>query len=1141
MIGAWWEELQAQKLFEGSKPAVSELDQQLFADGLRHEQVLLTKLEKAGHSIARLPGKQTDAHYAATREAMAEGVEFIHQASLCNQEMRGSTDLLKRIDRPSLLGEWSYIPIECKLASKPKTTFLVQALAYCELLTPHLGKTPEHFELYLGGGKFKEFRTKDFWAWYRQLRNRYAEFLESFDPRAIPEDERGDHGSWSAFIDERLVDQRDLILVADMRESQRKKLRAAGITSIDQLANSPRDTEIPQLDPRIFKQLQEQAEVQCSPKDAEGRPAYRLRSLIEGKGLYALPADNAGDIWFDMEGFHDPVLGTKLEYLFGACYRDSETKTPQFKAWWAHSPIEERAAFQAWVDWVEERRRQHPGLRIYHYADYEKSAMRRLSQQHATREREISEWLSKNVLVDLRPIVKHAIVLGEPNYSIKSVEHLYMGARQADVTNAGDSVVAYQRWVDSGEPASPGHAPDWSPQLLAIENYNQEDCESTAYLHDWLCDLRQQKGLPDHSIDSKATENNDPRELKPLEQLSERLLAQIPAEATERVGLSPLQLSWNAHELVAQLLPFHIRENNVAWWAFFDRREQALTNPGDLSDEGEAIASAQWVSTKAQESARTGADYHHFRFDPNQLLKFKWKPGGFPQKVELAETNLQLVIEDLNESVGSITLKDPWSSRDKRRGNGFDPPIPKKPTPLIKTPSLPSEAVLDSLEKQALAWLEGSQSLSPAMVQILERRAVPELEDVNRAINGNPNQVASELARFFGQHNGITVTLQGPPGTGKSTVTSQLIAELVEQGQRIAVSSNGNAAINSLLLKTKEALEGAGSDAQIVKAGSKEQELKDQGIACIAPKKLKGIERVVGGTAWKLCLPELASEFDLLVVDEAGQLSLANLLAMARCARSILLVGDQQQLAQPSKADHPGDAGQSCLDYLMGEDQAVVPKDQGVFLPVSWRMEPSLTAVVSELFYEGRLLANLGNCANCITWRTDCQRSDGQLYPEQGLVFEGVEHSGRSVHAPEEIDRIEQLVKALLGSPYCIARGNRTEEGVLDANNILVTAPYNVQVNRLQQRLHGKARVGTVDSFQGQEAPLAIHSLTASSGDDAPRGVGFLLEPNRLNVAISRAQCLSIVVGSPGLASGIANTVAEAEKINRLCQLQASR
>ena len=146
-IGAWWEELQAQKLFEGSKPAVSELDQQLFADGLRHEQVLLSKLDKGGRSIARLPCKQIEADYAATRQAMAEGVEFIHQASLCNEEMRGSADLLKRIDRPSLLGDWSYIPIECKLASKAKTTFLVQASAYCELLTPLLGHR-------LQGGKF---------------------------------------------------------------------------------------------------------------------------------------------------------------------------------------------------------------------------------------------------------------------------------------------------------------------------------------------------------------------------------------------------------------------------------------------------------------------------------------------------------------------------------------------------------------------------------------------------------------------------------------------------------------------------------------------------------------------------------------------------------------------------------------------------------------------------------------------------------------------------------------------------------------------------------------------------------------------------------------------------------------------------
>ena len=136
VIGAWWQELEARKLFDGNKPEVSELVQQLRDDGLRHEQVLLEKLEKEGYRIARLPGKQHDTDYNATKQAMAEGYDFIHQASLCDGGIRGSADLLRRIEQPSALGEWSYIPIECKLASKPKTTFLVQASAYFELLTP---------------------------------------------------------------------------------------------------------------------------------------------------------------------------------------------------------------------------------------------------------------------------------------------------------------------------------------------------------------------------------------------------------------------------------------------------------------------------------------------------------------------------------------------------------------------------------------------------------------------------------------------------------------------------------------------------------------------------------------------------------------------------------------------------------------------------------------------------------------------------------------------------------------------------------------------------------------------------------------------------------------------------------------------
>jgi uncharacterized protein len=1152
VIGAWWEELETRGLFGDSKPEPSALDQQLFTDGLRHEQVLLSKLEAQGHRIARLPGKQNAADYTATKAAMADGFDFIHQASLCNDELRGSADLLRRIEFPSALGPWSYIPIECKLASKPKTTFLVQASAYCELLTPLLGQRPDHFELYLGGGRFQRYATDQFWAWYQLLRQRYRSFRETFDPQAVPEDMPGDHGGWTAFIDQRLADQRDLTLVANMRQSQRQKLRAAGITTIDDLAALPAGTAVPGLNPEALHELRQQAELQITPAAPDGRPAYRLRPVVSGKGLAALPAADDGDIWFDMEGIQDSVAGTKLEYLFGACYRDALGAPPQFKGWWAHSALEERKAFEQWVDWVEDRRSRCPGLRIYHYASYEKTAMRRLAQQHSTREAVIDEWLRAGLLVDLLPVVTGSIVLGEPSYSIKKVEHLYMERREAQVTNAGDSVVAYLNWQNSGEPPLPGDLPIGSPLLRDIENYNREDCESTVFLHDWLRHLKLEQGLPEQPFEL-GDENPDSKEPWPLEQFSAQLLAELPEElqsdppanASEDLlnaqeGCGSRGLSCRVQRLLAQLLPFHHREAKVAWWAYFDRRNKAELSPADLIDDGEAIAEARWRSVEPRESKLTGADYHTFSFDSAQPLKLRAETGDRGLLVEIPETGLKLAVESLDAERGRVTLKLPWRKRDQRRADGLGDGIPDQLTSLIKVPADISEKLRDSLLEQANAWLAGSQPIPPAMLQLLERQPIADLVALNAAVEAEPASVATRLADFLVKSSGCTLALQGPPGTGKSTVTGQVIAQLVARGKRVAISSNSHAAINNLLIKAHTTCLRQGLGERVVKCSSskKEEVLQERGIPLVTPVAITEEMAVVGGTTWMFCREELADQFDLLVVDEAGQMSLANLLVMARCAQAILLVGDQQQLAQPSQADHPGDSGLSCLEYLM-QGAHVVPAERGVFLATSWRMEPSLTAMVSELFYDGRLQANPANAVNAISWREPLIAASGQPMASQGLVFEPVLHTGCSVVSEDEIDRIEQIVDALLNGSYCHAEAGGEKRGVLGPEQILVTAPYNVQVNRLQQRLGQRARVGTVDKFQGQEAPVAIHSLTASDGDAAPRGLGFLLEPNRLNVAISRAQCLSIVVGSPGLTTGIAGTVEEAEQINRLCRICA--
>ena len=1150
VVGAWWEELKSRGLFKEQRPDDTELDKQLFIDGLRHEEVLIKKLKKQGFQIAELEGKQSECDYQATKKAMSDGYDFIWQASLTNEEMQGSADLLRKIPGSSPFGDWSYQPIECKLSSKTKTTFLVQACAYCDLLTPLLKKRPNQFELYLGGGKFKEFKTDKFWYWYQLLRKRYRDFQNSFNPKKIPIDTPGDHGGWAAFIQERLEASRDLVIVAKMRQTQRLKLKEADIHTIDDLAELKEGTKVQGLRLEALNDLKEQAKLQVKPKGPDGRPNYLLKKIIEGKGLTILPKQNQGDIWFDLEGVQDPVLGTQLEYLIGLCYQNESDTSTVYKAWWAHSPSEEKKAFEDWVEWVENRLKRYPNLKIYHYGSYEKSAIRRLAQQYATKEAIIDKWLRSGLLVDLLPVVTGSIVLGEDSYSIKKVEKLYMDHRDADVKTAGDSVVAYRNWSDSGEPKNPGMLPKGSPQLKTIEDYNREDCESTQLLHEWLLNLKKNKGLPEQPLEPLLQEENI-EIINPLEDLSHILLDELP-EKYKTLNSSNLNddsiqinqngkrgMTWRAQLLLAHLLPFHHREAKVLWWTYFDRKEIASSDSDELLEDSEVIEGAVWQKSESRKSVRTGADFHSFKFNPAQDLKlYNSEDGASRLTLEIASTGLKLDAVEVDSDKGEVTLKYPWKKKEKKIEEVGSDEISKEPCTLIKVPSDLAKPLRDRLEIQAESWINGNKTLPNAIHQLLELQPVKGLIELNKNIRKNPKVLPKLLANFFEIELDTLIALQGPPGTGKSSVTAKFISELIKLDKKIAISSNSNQAINNLLLKVKNICEEEGLNTQLIKATSKkeDQQLTNSGIGLTPPASLTLNESVIGGTTWVFSREELNDAFDVLVIDEAGQMSLANLLVMAGCAKSILLVGDQQQLSQPTKADHPGDSGKSCLEYLM-QGANVVPEDKGIFLNTSWRMEPSITNIVSELFYDQRLMGNPSNKSNSINWGKTCLRESGHQFPNQGIVFEAIEHSGCSVKSIEEIDFIEKLVESLLGGNYTYAKFNENIVGEISPNDILVTAPYNVQVNKLEQRLEGKARVGTVDRFQGQEAPIAIHSLTASSGDDAPRGIDFLLEPNRLNVAISRAQCLSIIIGCPRLATGLINTVDEAEKVNRLCRL----
>jgi uncharacterized protein len=282
----------------------------------------------------------------------------------------------------------------------------------------------------------------------------------------------------------------------------------------------------------------------------------------------------------------------------------------------------------------------------------------------------------------------------------------------------------------------------------------------------------------------------------------------------------------------------------------------------------------------------------------------------------------------------------------------------------------------------------------------------------------------------------------------------------------------------------------------------------------------------VGGTAFLFARPDMEAVLDHLVVDEAGQMSLANALAVAGSAHNLVLVGDPQQLPQPVQGTHPPGVGVSALEHFLG-DEETMPDHLGVFLDRTWRMHPALCSFVSELSYEERLkpVAGEGLERQAV--------AEGPLVAGSGVRWVPVDHAGDRQSSADEAGAVGRLVDALVGRPYTDRHGRVRP---LTGQDLLVVAPYNAQVHEIAAVVTSEVRVGTVDRFQGQEAPVVIVSLTASSAADIPRGMEFLYSHNRLNVAVSRARALAVVVGSPELLAAPCHTVEQMKLVNGLCR-----
>lgn len=1046
-----------------------------------------------------------------TLQALHDGVAVVVQGSFFDGRFHGRSDfVVKEGDR--------YVVYDTKLARHAKITALLQLAAYADQLTRLGIDVGDQVGLMLGDYDpdvdpdrgLSLHPVADIMPVYLARRARLEQIIDEHHAETGPvqwRDPRYTSCGRCPICTDEATSNHDVLLVAGMRMTQRARLADSGVVTIEQLAES--EGGINGISSATLAKLREQARLQVAqaarPMQPNGQPVVEA-VVFDTSALEALPAPDPGDIYFDFEGnplWSDADLGEwGLEYLFGVV----EADTGDFRAFWAHDRAQEKQALTDFLAYVAERRAAHPGMHVYHYAAYERSALLRLAVRHGVGEDFVDDLLRHGVLVDLYATVRKSVRVSQPSYSIKKLEPLYMGdeLRAGDVTNAADSVIQYQ---EACERRDAGDLTAWQDALDSIADYNRYDCVSTLRLCGWLRDRAAEHGITWSAAEPVELDGDTVPTADPL----------VPALLTA-VGDTPRPdrtADQQAFAMVAAALDYHRREDKPFWWAHYDRLVAPVDEWGDTRD------------VFVVESGRVVTDWHkppRARLEQREVeLVGEWGPGstaGVGQTTVVLDSPLP---EGLEPPGGCTRFARGGDLVERRIDGGgrevvvlvekraTDVPaydaLPFALTPQAGPPAKALQAAIHGIAERVVhAGLEPQAGLD-----VLRRRpprtrsgSLPAVADGTDGPLDAITAAVADLDRSY-------LAVQGPPGTGKTYVGARVVMRLVEQGWRVGVVAQSHAVVETFLDKAV----GAGLDPEKVGKHAKRPDgrawttlssadalagfLTDHASGCL-----------VGGTAWDFTNLNRVGrrELDLLVVDEAGQFSLANTLAVSVAAQRLLLLGDPQQLPQVSQGTHPEPVDGSALGWL-NEGHATLLADRGYFLERSWRMHPDLCARVSTLSYDDRLRSHEAVTA--------ARALDG-IAPGVRVVH--VEHEGNSTSSPQEAAQVATEVSDLLGRAWTDPREGLAARP-LGPRDILVVAPYNAQVAQLRATLdaagYTDVAVGTVDKFQGQEAPVVIVSMTASSPADLPRGTDFLISRNRVNVAVSRGKWAAIVVKSPRL------------------------
>jgi uncharacterized protein len=1015
--------------------------------GRRHEAAYLAYLQDKGYDLLTEGGGLD-----RTRDAMKSGAGVIAQADLQNGRWRGRADILLKVDKPSDLGPWSYEVIDTKLASETRGGTILQLCLYSELVAEIQGRMPDLMHVVSPGRAFQSetFRLHDFLAYYRFVKSRFATVVDGAGPpETYPEPvAHCDVCSWWPACNERRRKDDHLSFVAGITKHQIKELRQSGITTLAGLAK-----------------VHQQARLQLEYRDT-GKPVYELLSAEPERGLARLPEPSKGDIFLDFES--DPfVEDGGIEYLLGYVTLN-DTGEPKYTPAWAVDRTNERRIFEEFMDMVVERRKEDPGLHIYHYSPYEPVALKRLMGRYATREDALDRMLRAGMLVDLHSVVKQSMRASVERYSLKNLEVFFGFKRETDLRDARQALQAMERGLELNDVDSiPADA------RTAVAAYNREDCLSTLYLRDWLEHLRPpgprpslKPGDPSESLDEKR------QRTAALMKRLQTMPGDLPDDRSKRSDEE--QARW----LLAHMLEFHRREEKAPWWEYFRLRE---LSDEELLEERSAISGLKFVEHLGGTERRP---IHRYRF-PAQETDIRRR-----DELETSTAKCGDVVA-IDSAAGIIDIKK------------TGPMAETHPTSVFSHTVISGGALAESLFRLG-TWV-ADHDIDARGKYRAARDLLLRLERVDHVL-----------------------PIQGPPGSGKTYTGARMICDCLREGQKVGITAVSHKVIRKLLdeiLKAADfpiaAIEKVGEKSKIPNPSIVETTGNNPVIEALE----SGEARLAAGTAWLWAREEFEGSIDTLFVDEAGQMSLADVLAVSQAAKRIVLLGDPQQLEQPVQGTHPPGVAVSALQHILG-DAETMPPERGLFLAETWRLAPAICDFTSEVFYEGRLKPHAG---------CELQRITGATrFAGSRLWFVPVDHDGNQNSSIEETAAVAWIVQELLQSKV----GWIDMKGIerpLTGDDILIVSPYNAQVFNLADRILN-VKIGTVDKFQGQEAPIVIYSMATSSPEDAPRGMEFLYSINRFNVATSRARCAVILVANPRLFEPDCQTPRQMKLANVLCR-----